>query len=100
MSTAVDAAVVRTHYEALRREALGAASDGTSNHGLALFLLRGMSTWCAALTALGLPQPAAPPPVDCPDDRIPTSPPDTRAALTTVLASMVLACLPAEGVAC
>ena len=51
MSTPVDAAAICAHYEALRREALGAPPDGAPSHGLALFLLRGMSAWYAALTA-------------------------------------------------
>jgi hypothetical protein len=100
MSTPVDASMVHTHYEALRREALGAPAGGTPSHGLALFLLRGMSAWCAALTALGPPQAASRSRVDRPDDPPPAPPPDTRATLTTVLASLVLACLPEEGVAC
>lgn len=100
MSTPVDVSVVRTHYEAVRREALGVPADGTTSHGLALLLLRGMSAWCAVLTALGPPRAASRPHGDCPDDRPPAPPPDTRATLTTVLASMVLACLPEEGVAC
>lgn len=100
MSTAVDAATVRTYYEALRREALGATADGTPSHGVALFLLRGMSAWCAALTALGSLQPDSRLPVDRPGDLVPGPPSETRAALTTMLASMVLACLPAGGVAC
>ncbi len=99
MSTPVGASVVRTHYEAMRREALGAAPDGAPSHGLALFLLRGMSAWCAALTALGPPR-ATMPRADHPDDSPPGPPPDTRATLTTVLASMVLACLPEKGIAC
>ncbi len=100
MSTTIDASAVRTHYEALRREALGAVPDGLPSHGLALFLLRGMSAWCAALTALGPPRTSPRPHVDLPNERPPAPPPDTRAALTTVLASMVLACLPEEGLAC
>ena len=51
MSTPVDAAGIRAQYEALRREVFGARSDGVPSHGLALFLLRGMSAWYAALTA-------------------------------------------------
>jgi hypothetical protein len=100
MSTPVNASAVRSHYEALRREALGAAPDGAPSHGLALFLLRGMSAWCAALTALGPPRATPRSHADHLDDPPPTSAPDTRAILTTVLASMVLACLPEEGVAC
>lgn len=100
MSISVDASVVHAHYEALRREALGVTADGTLSHGLALFLLRGMSAWCAALTALGPPHLDAHLPVDRPNDRVPVPPSGTRAALTTVLASMILACLLAEGIAC
>ncbi len=100
MSTAVDASTVRTQYEALRREALGATGDEAPGHGVALFLLRGMSAWCAALTALGPPQPDSRLPGDRPRDQGPVPPSETRAALTTMLASMVLACLPAEGAAC
>jgi len=100
MSTPVDASAVRTHYEALRREALGTAPDGTPSHGLALFLLRGMSTWCVALTALGPPQTMPRSDAAHLNDPAPTPAPETRATLTTVLAGMVLACLPEEGVAC
>jgi hypothetical protein len=97
MSTPVDAAGLHAHYEALRQEALGALPDGPPGHGLALFLLRGMNAWCAALTALG-PRAAAHAPADAADDcRVPT---EMRSTLTTVLASMVLACLPKKGVAC
>jgi hypothetical protein len=100
MSTAVDAATVGTSYEALRWQALGATADETPSHGMALFLLRGMSAWCAALTALGSPQPDSCLSVDHPGDRMPMPPSETRAALTAMLASMVLACLPTGGVAC
>lgn len=100
MSTPVDAATVRTSYETLRREALGATVNETPSHGVALFLLRGMSAWCAALTALGSPQTASCLPADPPGDRRPVPPSETRAALTTMLASMILACLRVGGVAC
>ena len=100
MSPPVDASVVRTHYEALRREALGTAPDGRPSLCLSLFLLLGLSAWCAALTALGAPRAASRSSADRPDNSPPTPVPDTRAILTTVLASMVLACLPEEGVAC
>jgi len=91
---------VRTHYEALRREALGMTADETAGHGVALFLLRGMTAWCAALSALGPSRLDSRLPMDHSSDRVPVPPPTTRAALTTMLASMVLACLPAEDVAC
>jgi len=100
MSTPVDASAVRTHYEALRREALGAPADGTPSHGLALFLLRGMSAWYAALTALGLSRTPGRSCIDRADNPPPTLASETRATLTAVLASMVLACLPEERIAC
>ena len=101
MSPPVDAAAICAHYEALRREALGAPPDGAPSHGLALFLLRGTSAWYAALTALGPGQPDSRLRVERPDDRGPVAPSSkTRAALTTMLANMVLACLSVEGLAC
>jgi hypothetical protein len=100
MSTPVDAAAICAHYEALRREALGAPPAGAPSHGLALFLLRGMSAWCAALTALGPGQPDSRLAVECSDDHGPVPSSKTRAALTTMLANMVLACLSVEGLAC
>jgi hypothetical protein len=100
MSTPVDAAGICAHYEALRREALGVPPDGAPSHGVALFLLRGMSAWCAALTALGPGSSASRLPVERPDDPGPVPSSETRAALTTMLASMVMACLPAEGLTC
>ena len=98
MSTPVDAGSLHESYEALRHEALGAPPDGTPSHGLALFLLRGMTAWCAALTALGplrAPEPAAAPS----SHSRPGILAETRATLTTVLASMVLGCLSGEEVA-
>jgi hypothetical protein len=98
MSTPVDARSLHASYEALRQEALGAPPDGSPSHGLALFLLRGMPAWCAALTALGPPRAVGPAAAHSADAR-PPAPAETRATLTTVLASMVLACLSKEGVA-
>jgi len=100
MSTPVDAAGMRAHYEALRREALGAPPDGTPSHGLALFLLRGMSAWCAAVTTLGPPRSTAHSAADHANAPRPSPPSETRLILTTVLASMILACLSEEGMAC
>lgn len=99
-SPPVDAAATRTLYEALRGEVLGAVSDGTPSHGLALFLLRGMSAWWAAVTALSAPRAASRSATDDVHEPRPSPPPDLRAALTTVLAGMVLACLPEGDVAC
>ena len=50
---------------------------------------------------LGPGQPDSRLPVERPDDRGPVAPSSkTRAALTTMLANMVLACLSVEGLAC
>jgi hypothetical protein len=99
-SPPVDVAPAHTLYEALRGEALGACADGTPSHGLALFLLRGMSAWWMAVTALSAPCAASRPAIDDAPEHNPSSPPDLRMALTTVLAGMVLACLPEGDVAC
>jgi hypothetical protein len=96
----VDAAPTRTLYEALRGEALGACADGTPSHGLALFLLRGMSAWWVAVTALSAPCASSRPATEDAHEHTPSPPPDLRTALTTVLAGMVLACLPEGDVAC
>lgn len=63
-------------------------------HGLALFLVRGMTAWVAAVAALA---PAAPKSRPCAADDTaqshrPTVAFSLRAELTTVLAGMVLAC--------
>lgn len=101
MRAAYDPDHVLQQYEALRREALDAAPFGPRGHGLALFLARGMADWLAALTALG-PGPMPP--------RAPAEPslahwlrlpPSARVELTTVLASMVCACMQeTEGMRC
>lgn len=84
-------------YEALRREALEVASFGPRGHGLALLLARGLPAWLTALTALVPARPRRP--VDEPRaERSPRLPPAARVELTTVLASLVLACAqPSEG---
>lgn len=99
MRASVDTVAVRTHYEALRREATGGSPESARSHGLALFLLRGMSAWLQALAALRPPGAASRPPAHVPDARTPTPLPGTRAELTTVLAGMVLVCLREDGVA-
>ena len=77
------------HYEALRREALEGAPFGPRGQGLALFLTRGMPAWLTALTALS-PSPRRAD--DAPAAPRPPFLPTIRADLTSVLASMVLAC--------
>lgn len=86
-----DVQYVIEQYEALRREALEVAPFAPRGQGLALFLTRGMPSWLAALTALGLARPV--PPLDeMPPEGRARLLPSVRAALTTVLAGMVLAC--------
>jgi hypothetical protein len=86
-----DAPYVVEQYEALRREALEVAPFGPRGQGLALFLARGMPAWLAALTALAPSRPAHRLD-DAPSERQLPCLPSARAALTTVLAGMVLAC--------
>jgi hypothetical protein len=86
-----DAQYSTDQYEALRREALEVAPFGPRGHGLALFLARGLPAWLTALTAL------APSPLPRVVDEqrpllAPRLRPDTRGALTMVLAGMVLVC--------
>lgn len=51
--------IVVTHYEALRRAALGDALPPEARAGLALFLRRGMWGWARAVaTRSAVPQPA------------------------------------------
>jgi hypothetical protein len=99
MRVSIGAVTVRTHYETLRREATGAPTEGARSHGLALFLLRGMSAWLQALAALGSLEAASCPSANVPDDRRRAPLPGTRAELMSVLAGMVLACLREDGVA-
>lgn len=78
-------------YEALRREALEVAPFGPRGHGLALLIARGLPAWLTALTALVPSRPTRE--VDAPlAERAPRLLPAARVELTTVLASLVLAC--------
>lgn len=88
-----ETAYVIDQYEALRREALAVAQYAPRGHGLALVIARGLPAWLTALTALTPAWPA----------RGTTQPlaasavrllPAARGELTTVLAGMVLACVP------
>ncbi len=86
-----DAPYAVEQYEALRREAFEVAPFGPRGHGLALVLTRGLPAWLAALTALGSPRPARVL-AETPAEPRPRLLPTARTELTTVLASMVLAC--------
>jgi hypothetical protein len=98
----VDPPTAFEQYEALRREATATPPGGPRGHGLALFLSRGLPGWLAALAAL-TPGPRSPrpgPAADAPSLRG-TLGIAARTELTTVLASMVVACADArEGQAC
>jgi hypothetical protein len=91
-----DARGLADQYEMLRREAIESAGLGLRGHGLALFLQRGMCAWLEALTALSAKATAAAP------QRLEQRPYDqdsavyvcVRAELSTILAGMVLACVP------
>ncbi len=85
---------MREQYEALRREAIEAAAFGPRGPGLALFLARGLPAWLATLTALPPRRPV--PPEAAPGEPGPTLLPAARRELTTVLAGMLLACMPRE----
>ena len=75
-------------YEQLRQEALAGPSGTGRGHGLALFVMRGMSAWLRALSALVPARPTEPASL-C---SVPALSPTTRSELTNVLADMVLAC--------
>ena len=94
MTTHVDPDYVLAQYEALRREALRALPDHYG-HGLTVLLTRGMPAWLAALAALA-PRPLPPSVLTSAAERAPSVPGTVRAELTTLLATMVLACA-AEG---
>jgi hypothetical protein len=97
----LDPREVLEQYEARRREALGTAPFGPRGQGLALFLSRGLPAWLAALTALAPPGGPTRPLVEPRCEGGPGLLPTARAELTTVLASMVLACThPTEGPGC
>ena len=95
MTARADPDYMLAQYEALRREALSAL-PGHYGHGLTVLLTRGMPAWLAALVALA-PRPSLPPSVlASAAERAPSVPGTVRAELTTLLATMVLACA-AEG---
>ena len=82
-------------YEALRKQALEANSASHRGHGLALFLVRGMPGWLAALAMLA---PSAEGPCDPIEGRSlgcrMNLPPSIQSDFTSVLADMVLALHP------
>ena len=81
------------HYERLRREALSPQRGLERGHGLALFLSQGMIAWMKALATLQPPRSTSS--VETTPDPLPSQPKlssSVRSELTTVLASMILAC--------
>lgn len=79
------------HYEALRREALESAER--CDHGLTLFLTRGMVAWMKALAVLQSPSNDSVP--SCDLGGVPSRVGLTgtwRGELTHLLAGMILAC--------
>ncbi len=94
MRAPVDVDYVREQYERLRREATRTDPTAPRGHGLALFMMRGMSGWLEVMQTL------APPPLarSGRTDAIPSSDrvawrADDRTQLTHVLASLVLTCV-------
>src|SRR5262249_34457039 len=93
----VEPEYVLEQYEALRREAVDVAPFGPHGHGLALLVTRGLPAWLTALTAL-VPPTSTRPVDEPPAERAPRLLSTVRGELTTVLASLVLACAqPREG---
>ena len=88
---AVEPATVLAQYEALRGTALATGPGAAPGLGMTLVLTRGLPAWLAALTALGPPPTASPmrAPAGPPGAAVP---PGVRAALTALVADMVLAC--------
>ena len=91
-----DASDLTDQYETLRGEAIEPVALGPRGHGLALFLQRGMCAWLEALTALSTKTTAAAPQrlEQSPHQQAPVLSVRARAELSTVLAGMVLACVP------
>ena len=91
-----DASDLTDQYETLRGEAIEPVALGPRGHGLALFLQRGMCAWLEALTALSTKTTAAAPQrlEQSPHEQAPVLSVRARAELSTVLAGMVLACVP------
>jgi hypothetical protein len=83
-STAVESSLVITHYETLRRAALGDALPPEARAGLTLFLRRGMWGWARTIvTTSAVPQPAGARPVSWP-------PPETDRPLIQLLAALAI----------
>jgi hypothetical protein len=94
MMPPLDADYVREQYERLRREASTTDPTAPRGHGLALFMMRGMSGWLTVMQTLAPAPRARAERTDAvvPPDRIAWRA-DDRTELTHVLASLVLTCV-------
>jgi hypothetical protein len=82
--TAVEPSLVVTHYETLRRAALGDALPPEARAGLALFLRRGMGGWARVVTTRSaVSQPASARPT-------PWQPPEADRPLIQLLAALAI----------
>ena len=90
-----DPGCMAEQYEALRKQALEATTGSQRGHGLALFLVRGMPGWLAALALLA-PPPERPPHSGERGSLLcrPNLPGSEQLNLTSLLADMVLALRP------
>jgi len=90
-ATACDEQCLIEEYEALRCGATAGTGARSCGHGLTLFVARGMYAWLEALTALAPADDREPPRFQTPRERVPVAC-SSWADMTTVLATMVLAC--------
>lgn len=93
MTPPLDADYVHEQYERVRREATTSDPTMPRGHGLALFMMRGMSGWLAAMQTLApsaFAQPGRTSTIAS-ADRVAWRA-DDRTELTQILASLVLSC--------
>jgi hypothetical protein len=95
-AAACDGQYLIEEYETLRRGATTRTGAKSCGHGLTLFVARGMYAWLEALTALAPADGREPPRFQTLRERVPVAC-SSWADLTTVLASMVLACAEVSG---
>jgi hypothetical protein len=83
-NTSAESSLVVTHYETLRRAALGDALPPEARAGLLLFLRRGMWGWARAVTTISAgPQPAGVRPAN-------RKPPEEDRTLIHLLAALAI----------